>query len=126
MSLEESVEALRYLGLFSNLDASSIMSTRLHALHPQDRVAQARAVMRENSISGVPIVDEQFHLVGLISVSKIIEALADGRLADSVDSVMTRDVVSLKVLLQSRPMFFIVKDFLSKLWIYTTHLIHTN
>lgn len=96
MSLEESVEALRYLGLFSNLDASSIMSTRLYALHPQDRVAQARAVMRENSISGVPIVDEQFHLVGLISVSKIIEALADGRLADSVDSVMTRAVVSLQ------------------------------
>jgi CBS domain-containing protein/anti-sigma regulatory factor (Ser/Thr protein kinase) len=51
--------------------------------------------MREKSISGVPIVDANFRLVGIISVSKIIEALADGRLADSVDSVMTRDVVFL-------------------------------
>ena len=96
MSLEQSVEALRYLGLFSNLDASSVMSTAVHALHPRDRVAAARLLMREKSISGVPIVDADFRLVGLISVSKIIEALADGRLADSVDSVMTRDVISLR------------------------------
>lgn len=95
MSLEQSIEALRYLGLFSNLDASSIMSTAAYALHPEDRVAAARILMRENSISGVPIVDAGFRLVGLISMSKIIEALADGRLADSVDSVMTRDVVAL-------------------------------
>jgi len=95
MSLEQSVEALRYLGLFSNLDASSVMSTAVYALHPEDRVAAARLLMREKSISGVPIVDADFRLVGLISVSKIIEALADGRLADSVDSVMTRDVISL-------------------------------
>src|SRR5664279_799758 len=96
MSLEQSVEALRYLGLFSNLDASSVMSTAVYALHPEDRVAAARILMRENSISGVPIVDADFRLVGIISVSKIIEALADGRLADSVDSVMTRDVVALR------------------------------
>ncbi|MCX6085239.1 MAG: CBS domain-containing protein [Caldiserica bacterium] len=96
MSLEQSVEALRYLGLFSSLDASSVMSTAVYALHPEDRVAAARILMRENSISGVPIVDDNFKLVGIISVSKIIEALADGRLADSVDSVMTRDVVSLR------------------------------
>jgi len=95
MSLEQSVEALRYLGLFSSLDASSVMSTAVYALHPEDRVAEARILMRENSISGVPIVDDDFHLVGIISVSKIIEALADGRLADSVDSIMTRDVISL-------------------------------
>lgn len=94
MSLEQSVEALRYLGLFSNLDASSVMSTAVHALHPENRVAAARILMREKSISGVPIVDADFRLVGLISVSKIIEALADGRLADSVDSVMTREVIS--------------------------------
>lgn len=96
MSLEQSVEALRYLGLFSNLDASSVMSSKLYALHPEDRVATARVLMRERSISGVPIVDADFRLVGLISVSKIIEALADGRLADSLDSVMTRDVIALK------------------------------
>jgi CBS domain-containing protein len=77
MSLEQSVEALRYLGLFSNLDASSVMSSAVHALHPEDRVAAARIFMREKSISGVPIVDADSRLVGLISVSKIIEALAD-------------------------------------------------
>ena len=85
MPLEQSIEALRYLGLFSNLDASSVMSAAVHALHPEDHVAAARILMREKSISGVPIVDADFRLVGLISVSKIIEALADGRLADSVD-----------------------------------------
>jgi CBS domain-containing protein/anti-sigma regulatory factor (Ser/Thr protein kinase) len=95
MSLAQSAEALRYLGLFSNFDASSVMSTAVYALHPKDRVAAARILMREKSISGVPIVDADFRLVGLISVSKIIEALADGRLAESVDSVMTRDVVAL-------------------------------
>ena len=51
MSLEQSVEALRYLGLFSNLDASSVMSTAVYALHPEDRVAAARLLMREKSIS---------------------------------------------------------------------------
>lgn len=97
MSLEQSVEALRYLGLFSSLDASSVMSKTPYALHPQDRVATARIVMREKAVSGIPVVDEDFRLVGLISVSKIIEALADGRLADSVDSVMTRDVITVNV-----------------------------
>ncbi len=95
MSLEQSVEALRYLGLFSSLDASSVMSSKLYALHPEDRVATARILMREKSISGVPIVDADFRLVGLVSVSKIIEALADGRLADSVGSVMRREVITL-------------------------------
>ncbi len=97
MSLEQSVEALRYLGLFANLDASTIMSSTVHALHPGDRIAAARILMRDRSISGVPIVDADFRLVGLISVSRIIEALADGRLADPVDSIMTRKVVTLHI-----------------------------
>ena len=61
MPLEQSVEALRYLGLFSNLDASSVMSATVYALHPEDRVAAARLLMREKSISGVPIVDADGH-----------------------------------------------------------------
>ena len=96
MTLQQNVEALRYLGLFSNLDASSVMSTTLHALHPKDRIATARSLMREKSISGVPVVDADFRLVGLISVSRIIEALADGRLAEPLESIMSRDVVALK------------------------------
>lgn len=95
MSLAQSVEALRYLGLFSSLDAASIMSPAAYALHPEDRVAAARTLMREKSISGVPIVDADGRLVGIISVSKIIEALADGRLAEPLASAMTRDVVTL-------------------------------
>ncbi len=97
MSLEQSVEALRYLGLFSSLDASSVMSGHLYALYPEDRIAMARILMREKAVSGVPIVNRDFKLVGLISVSKIIEALADGRLADPVGSIMTRDVVTIGI-----------------------------
>lgn len=97
MSLAQSVDALRYLGLFSSLDADSIMSPAVYALHPEDRIAAARTLMREKSVSGIPIVDADFRLVGIISVSRIIEALADGRLAEPLASAMTRNVVTLHV-----------------------------
>ncbi len=55
---------------------------------PGTTIAELRTVLRENRISGTPVVEEG-RLVGVVSVEDLIEALAAGELGTAVREKMT-------------------------------------
>lgn len=52
--------------------------------------------MRDNRITGVPILDADGRLVGLVSIQDVIEALDKGRIDEPASETMTRTVIVLE------------------------------
>ena len=52
--------------------------------------------MKDHRISGIPIVDVEGYLKGLISLENIIIALEEGRMDDSIEQHMVKEVVCLR------------------------------
>ena len=58
-------------------------------------MADAKAIMRDKRISGIPIVDEQEKLIGIVSIENIILALENGQINEPVEKHMVKNVVYL-------------------------------
>jgi anti-sigma regulatory factor (Ser/Thr protein kinase)/predicted transcriptional regulator len=58
-------------------------------------MAEAKTLMREKKISGIPIVDEEGLLTGFISLENIIIALENNRINDPIEKHMVKEVVYL-------------------------------
>ncbi|WP_042459756.1 acetoin utilization AcuB family protein [Neobacillus dielmonensis] len=52
-----------------------IMKTNVVTLHPTDSVADAIQVMEVNNIRHIPIVNDEDHLAGLVTISKLKEII---------------------------------------------------
>ena len=74
----------------SEMRASEIMTTDVMTLTPDTKIENAARVMFENSISGMPVVDEEGRLIGVVSEYDIIAK--QGKI---VGDIMTTDVVSI-------------------------------
>ncbi len=53
--------------------ARDIMTTKLITVSPEATIKEAAELMNEHNISGLPVVEDDFLLVGIISESDIIE-----------------------------------------------------
>jgi CBS domain-containing protein len=74
---------------------SDLMTTPPLTLHEDSTMAEAKALMRDHRISGVPIVDEIGTLMGLISIENLIIALEKGKMDDPIKKHMIIDTVCL-------------------------------
>ncbi len=81
--------------LIYSLKVRDAMSTRVVTATPADSLRTIQYRMRDNSISGLPIVDGA-RLVGLVSVGDIIQALDAGHIGDPASARMTRTIISLE------------------------------
>lgn len=73
----------------TDLRASEIMTTDVKKLTPDVLVENAAREMFESSVSGMPVVDDENHLIGVVTEFDIISKQGE-RVAD----IMTKDVVS--------------------------------
>ena len=73
----------------SELNASEIMTTNVMTLSPDVMIENAAREMFENSISGMPVVDAQGLLIGVVSEYDIIS-----KQGKTVGDIMTTDIVS--------------------------------
>ena len=64
------------------LSVAEIMTAQPHTLGPDDSLAQARAMMSEQHIRHIPIVDDQGALVGVVSQRDVLAAADSSVLAD--------------------------------------------
>lgn len=72
-----------------DLRASEIMTTSILTLTPDTPIENAARTMFENAISGMPVVDEDGLLVGVVSEFDIIS-----KQGEKVGDIMTTDVIS--------------------------------
>ena len=74
---------------------SDFMSKPPFTLIRDATMADAKLLMRSHRISGVPIVDEEGKLMGLISLENLIICLENDNMDDPVEKHMVKDVVYL-------------------------------
>jgi len=61
-------------------DVGSVMSTRLKTVRPDSSVREAAKLLLDLGISRVPVTNEHFQLVGLLSTSDIMDVVTKGEL----------------------------------------------
>lgn len=52
--------------------ARDVMSKDVISVHPADKVEHVAKIMLDNKISGVPVVDENMHVVGMLSENDLM------------------------------------------------------
>jgi len=75
--------------------AQDLMSSPPITLSQEATMTQAKDLMRDHRISGIPIVDEEGKLVGLISIENIIIGLENSHMEDPIKEHMEKEVVYL-------------------------------
>ncbi|MDR0389468.1 MAG: CBS domain-containing protein [Spirochaetaceae bacterium] len=83
------------LELIYRLKIKDVMTSAVITAKKSDTLRHVQAVMRENYITGIPIL-EDVRLVGIVSIDNIVTALDKGYINDPVEKHMTRDVIVLE------------------------------
>ncbi|MDR1107333.1 MAG: CBS domain-containing protein [Treponema sp.] len=92
------------LELIYQLKVKDVMVSAVICAKKDSTLRHIQAVMRENYITGVPIVEEQ-RIVGIISIEDIINALDQGFIEHTAETHMTRNVI---VLEEDMPLSFAI------------------
>jgi len=82
------------LELIYQLKIKDVMNNAVITAKKNDTMRYVQALMRENHITGLPVVDGE-NLVGIISIEDLIMALEEDRIDTPVEEYMTRDVIVL-------------------------------
>ena len=77
--------------LMYQLKVRDVMTKNVCTVAPENSLREVQKVMRDNKISGVPVVSEK-KLVGIISLDDIIRALDFGEMDCKAEEKMTRNV----------------------------------
>ncbi len=87
--------ALRIQELAYGLKVRDVMTEKIFAVSRNCTMRDVQTIMKNNGISGVPVVDDR-HVVGIISMHDIITAFEKSHLHDFVTKHMTPDVQTLR------------------------------
>jgi len=69
-----SMDMYEFYYIISNLKVKDIMTANPIYVHPDDDIEKATILMLENKISGLPVVDENEKLIGIITQTDILKA----------------------------------------------------
>ncbi|MBP1875905.1 Hypoxic response protein 1 [Ensifer adhaerens] len=72
--------------------AQDVMTTVVVKLSPDNSVRQAAQIMLDNHVSGLPVVDDDGHLVGLITEGDLIRRIELGGGVPVIDASLTTEV----------------------------------
>lgn len=81
--------------VFANIKVEEFMTKDVVYVKPDRTVAQVKEILRLKRISGVPVVDDDGKVIGIISIEDIIKSLENGTLQERVIDHMTKNVVCL-------------------------------
>jgi len=87
----------KYADIFAHIKASDVMTKNVTTLTPENKVSQAKEMMRIKKISGIPILDKKDKLIGIISLEDIIKALEFNKMDEPIQNVMTTNVITLNL-----------------------------
>jgi CBS domain-containing protein/anti-sigma regulatory factor (Ser/Thr protein kinase) len=77
--------------LIYEITVGEVMTGEVFTVGPEQTMADLRVIMRDNRISGAPVV-ENGKLVGMISIEDLINALSDNEVAVPIRKKMTTNV----------------------------------
>ena len=95
------------LELIYRLKVKDVMTRNLHAVTRDATMREVQHLMREKSITGVPVASSR-RLIGIVSMDDIIQALDQGYIEDTVESHMSKNLI---VLEEDMPVSFAISYF---------------
>jgi CBS domain-containing protein/anti-sigma regulatory factor (Ser/Thr protein kinase) len=96
------------LDLVYRLKIRDVMKAPPITARPSDTMRTIQYRLRDNGITGLPIVDGDDRLVGIVAMEDVVSALDSGRIGEPADALMTRQVI---VLEDDMPLAFAVTYF---------------
>lgn len=75
MTLAQRAEQFANIRVTEAMDITRVMSKPVHTVHPQAPLSEAAHIMVSERISGLPVVDDNEHLVGIITEADFLRAL---------------------------------------------------
>ncbi|PLV60007.1 CBS domain-containing protein [Thermotoga sp. KOL6] len=82
--------------IFQDVKVSEFMNPDVIYVNPDKTLLHVKEIMRIKRISGVPVVDDEKRVIGIVSLEDIIKALEGSYIKDKVGNRMTKSVVCLK------------------------------
>jgi CBS domain-containing protein/anti-sigma regulatory factor (Ser/Thr protein kinase) len=82
--------------LIHQLKVKDVMTTAVLTSNKRQTLKHIQALMRENRLTGIPIVEDDNHLVGIVSIEDILVALEEGYIDSPAEEKMTKNVVHLQ------------------------------
>ena len=73
----------------AQITVADVMVSNVLVVHSGDSVDDAVALIVDSRITGVPVVDGEHHILGIVAESDVL-----GKVGSTVDEVMTRDVIT--------------------------------
>lgn len=74
----------------------SIMTKKVYSLKSKHTILDAASLMKNKDIGAVPIVDDQNHILGIVTDRDLVLALAKGKMLDcELGQIMSKNVESL-------------------------------
>ncbi len=83
----------RVQGFFLDMSITEIMNHSVISVKPDRTLRQVKEILRIKRISGLPVVDSDRKLIGIVSIEDIIKALEGGYIDDTVENRMTKNVI---------------------------------
>ncbi len=80
---------------FKEVEVKEFMVSPVITIHEDKKISHAKEIMRIKRFSGIPVVNDEDRLIGIISIENIIRAMEENRLNAKVSQEMTREVVTL-------------------------------
>jgi CBS domain-containing protein/anti-sigma regulatory factor (Ser/Thr protein kinase) len=99
--------SLRVQELIYGLRISEVMTNKVFAVSRNCAMHDVRAIMKENAISGVPVVDSK-RVVGIVTMNDLMNALEQGAMDDCVTKWMVGEVQTLAA---DMPLSFAISAF---------------
>ena len=84
------------LELIYQLKIKDVMTSAVITARKTDTMRRIQTLMRENYITGIPIADEDRHLLGIVSIEDIIKSLDKGYIGNPAEEYMTKNVIVLE------------------------------
>ena len=80
--------------LIYELRVKDAMDVNFITVNSSTTIISLREILRRKRILGVPVVDDD-QVVGIISIQDYIKSMEDGKLNETVGSIMTKDVITI-------------------------------
>ena len=81
------------------IPVGAAMARKVIACHANDDISQAEALMRDNQVRRLPVLDQKEHLVGILSVNDIVREAqreaASGKRAEVTGEGLTETLASI-------------------------------
>ncbi|QTA38445.1 CBS domain-containing protein [Thermosipho ferrireducens] len=83
--------------IFAHMKVSEFMNQDVIYVLPNRSIAQVREILRLKRISGLPVVNGDKKVIGIISIEDIIKCIEARRLNEKVEDHMSRRVITIDV-----------------------------